>query len=164
VWRAWNKGCASTPVIRGDTMVLRGFAYTMTPAKPVQIWTRDCDGDPGSQIVADGCVYHTGGHCFNPQLRCLDVKTGLTKWDVPGGAWQKEIRCSSPVLADGKIIAVACESAAIMFKASPEKYEELGRFDPHVAACTSPAIAGGRMYLRLDNCVACYDLRLVVSP
>ena len=158
LWRAWNKGTVSTPVIRGDTMVLRGFAYKLSPEKAESLWSKECDGDAGSQIVYEGCVYHTGGHCFSPQLRCLDVATGATKWDLPGGAWQKEIRCSSPVLADGKIIAVACESAAIMFKASADKYEELGRFNPGVAACTSPAIAGGKLYLRLENGVACYDL------
>jgi hypothetical protein len=65
-----------------------------------------------------------------------------------------------------------------MFKATPEHYEELGRFPSNyseytnsglITTCSSPAIAGGRLYLRcggnvarrgvLGGCVACYDLR-----
>lgn len=48
--------------------------------------------------------------------------------------------------------------AVRMYKPTPEKFEELGRFNPVVANCTSPVIANGKLYLRLEDGVACYDL------
>jgi hypothetical protein len=69
---------------------------------------------------------------------------------------------SSPVLADGKIIAMIEETEdrfyVVMYRATPDKFEELGRFNPHAGPGASPAIAGGKLYLRLQDCLACYDL------
>ena len=46
-----------------------------------------------------------------------------------------------------------------MIRATPEKFELLGKVsDSGASDVTSPAIAGGKMYLRMKTCVACYDL------
>jgi hypothetical protein len=50
-----------------------------------------------------------------------------------------------------------------MLQAGSDKLEVLGLFpDPKkggsVASCTSPALANGRLYVRLLDCLACYDL------
>ena len=58
---------------------------------------------------------------------------------------------------DGKLIG-NCADGTVMYRATPEKYEELGRFRSNATICTSPAIVGGRMFLRLKDGVACYDL------
>jgi hypothetical protein len=53
----------------------------------------------------------------------------------------------------------------LLLKATPEKYEVTGSFgkspdERHiVSCCSSPTIAEGRLYLRLKDGVACYDLR-----
>jgi hypothetical protein len=62
----------------------------------------------------------------------------------------------SPVLADDKIFFYADNNVA-MVKTAPEKLEELGRFEPvsGLMGLASPAIAGGRLYLRLNDCLAC---------
>jgi hypothetical protein len=82
------------------------------------------------------------------------LKTGEVKWNH---GW-REIRCSSPVLADGKIFTFGEESNLIMVRPSPEKYVELARFNVSAAVCTTPTIAGGKLFLRLTDCVACYDI------
>jgi hypothetical protein len=47
-----------------------------------------------------------------------------------------------------------------MVRASPDGgYQRLGKFSPGICNFSSPAIADGLLYLRLDKCVACYDLR-----
>jgi outer membrane protein assembly factor BamB len=158
IWTAWNGGCISTPVILGDTMVLRSFAYKISPKGAERLWEKGSDGDAGSQLVYQNCVYHTGGHCYGPQLRCLDLATGETKWER---GWP-EVRAPSPVLAEGKIISL-CDgtdggASVILVKATSEKFEELGKFNPRAAGCASPAIAGGKLFLRLKDCVACYDI------
>jgi hypothetical protein len=70
---------------------------------------------------------------------------------------------SSAIVADGKVFAFRHErpQTLVMFRATPEKYEELGRIPgtPNpLNGLSSPAVAGGRLYLRLKNAVACYDL------
>jgi len=53
----------------------------------------------------------------------------------------------------------------VMFKATPEKYIQLGKFNANVMPCTSPAIAGGKLFVRTattateDSGVACYELK-----
>ena len=46
-----------------------------------------------------------------------------------------------------------------MVKATPEKYLELGSFNPGMCMMTAPAFAGGKLYLRLLGSIACYDLQ-----
>jgi hypothetical protein len=46
----------------------------------------------------------------------------------------------------------------LMFKANPAKYEELGQFDAGVVECSSPTIAGGKLFVRAIDGIACYDL------
>ena len=45
------------------------------------------------------------------------------------------------------------------FKQSPEKFDLLAKHKLKAASCSSPVIVEGRMYLRLEDGVACYDLR-----
>jgi len=45
-----------------------------------------------------------------------------------------------------------------MLQANPEKFVSLGAFSPGVAMMSSPAVANGKLYLRLLDGVACYDL------
>jgi hypothetical protein len=79
---------------------------------------------------------------------------------------------STPILADGKLIVplVNCHNfhgGAVgqdliqMVKATPdEKCVQLGVFNPNaLCSMTSPALAGGKLFLRLEDRVACYDLR-----
>jgi hypothetical protein len=58
--------------------------------------------------------------------------------------------CGSVAVADGE--------STVYFRANPEKYELLGKAKLTQAICSAPAIVDGKMYLRLDNAVACYDL------
>ena len=72
------------------------------------------------------------------------------------------------VLADSKIIYPIGGAHSgggyqvVMLKPSPEKYIQLGLFKPVGGGAlpfSSPAIANGKLYLRLvDGSVACYDV------
>ncbi len=93
-------------------------------------------------------------------------KIGELKFmDGPRLQWPDE--CASPILVDGKIIATCGAWGATgrgllhMWKATREG-QPLGRMPPtrdDVALFTSPAYAGGMLYVRSYDCVVCYDLR-----
>jgi outer membrane protein assembly factor BamB len=163
----WSASCPaySTPVIVGaDTLVVIGcnagtMAFQITPEKAEMLWSAPNNGDVHgtSPIVWQDGVYKTAGSYSGAPLQCFDLKTGAEKWSPKNGNFG-QIWTSSPVLADGKIIINANETTVIMFKAAPEKYEELGRFNPGTANCSSPSIVAGRLFLRLKDAVACYDL------
>jgi len=95
---------------------------------------------------------------------CVDLKTGETIW-LQKGFPHDDAMCW-PVLADGKIFTQAgpahsygsADYPVVMFKATPEKYIELGLFRPHAAFLNGIAIANGKMFVRTVDSVACYDI------
>ncbi len=171
---------SSTPAIQGDRVVVyadKGVqAYKISPEKADLLWMagkRSCRA--GSPLIYQDHVYAV----TNDMLQCSHLKTGALKWQEKMNG-----NYCSPIVVDGKIIHNTGHAwypiSTLMFKASPEKFESLGRFpyDPklgeyqpkrQVATCSSPAVADGKLYLRcggsaldveaaLGDCVACFDL------
>lgn len=159
LWGTAGGGCSTTP-IDGDTMaVLSGnpevglTAYKLAaPGKPTSLWTIKGFTDRGaSPLIHDGYVYAVG----SGKAICVEIATGKEKWrgDVGGG------EISSPILADNKVICpVGDGRAIIMLEASPAKFHVLAVAPLPVLRCSSPAFADGKLYVRLEHCVACYDL------
>jgi outer membrane protein assembly factor BamB len=156
IWETANyvSSMAATPVIAGDLLVSDRAVMKLTPQGGRQFWPlkTGAGNHSGSPIVYQGHVYV---HASRPEgVVCDDVNTGEVKWkcgnkvDDPSGV---------AVLVDGKLIG-NCADGTVMYRATPEKYEELGRFRSNATICTSPAIVGGRMFRRLKDVVACYDL------
>jgi outer membrane protein assembly factor BamB len=74
---------------------------------------------------------------------CLDVKTGEQVWQQRiGGNF-----AGSPVCAGGKLYAVDDNGTVVVLAASRE-YQELARNELGQLSRSTPAIAGGRLYLR----------------
>jgi outer membrane protein assembly factor BamB len=157
MWEAHAGSASATPVILGDILVVNGstlFAFKISPEKAELLWKTGGFGSDrqGSPFIYQDHVYVNGNG-----LGCVDLKTGAIMWRGPG------TQLSSPVEADGKIFSFAPGTdeysySFAMYKASPEK-TELGHFNPGGSCCSSPAIVDGRLYLRLTDGVACYDLR-----
>jgi outer membrane protein assembly factor BamB len=170
---------SSSVAIKDDTAVFYGsggiYAFKLTPQKAEQLWKTPIAAWRGDSMIIYQDYVYAGSS--NP-MRCLDLKTGAVKWETKklGNFY------SSPILADGKVLYPTGHGwyplALAMFRATPDQYEELGRFPSNyseytnsglIATCSSPAIADGRLYLRcggnvarrgiLGGCVACYDLR-----
>jgi outer membrane protein assembly factor BamB len=167
IWRLPEVGggaSSSSPALCGDLAVVDGGrgtqAVQLAPQGGTLLWTTP----PSIWRAPSALVYQGHAYLVNSSfMRCLDLKTGAIKWE------RKEVNnhYASPILADGKII---CPTGGrdhnyyILLQATPEKFEELGSLGKvpngkHIGACcTSPALADGKLYLRLENGVACYDL------
>ncbi|MCY3018324.1 MAG: PQQ-binding-like beta-propeller repeat protein [Planctomycetota bacterium] len=171
LWRAHCGGgaCYSTPAISGDMAVVYGygglFAYNLTPQKAAIAWQgKGFGGDRGSSpLIYQDHIYTVGGAYDKPSARCLSLRSGEVKWELK----LDHTEVSSPVLADGKIFAIVegygekNPSRVIMYKATPEKFEGLAttpRTGDTLCLSCSPSIAGGKLYLRLRNTTACYEL------
>ncbi|MBI3832159.1 MAG: PQQ-like beta-propeller repeat protein [Planctomycetes bacterium] len=168
----WSlKGDMNTiPTLCGDLlMVATSYAGSgakacrITPAGAEVLWKKPFSDGLGD-IVWQDHLYVPGG-----AYKCLDLKSGEFNWkqSMRGGVGE----FSATVLADGKLFTTLGESHQLtknfgdltyslaMIKATPEKYVELGVFNPKMCMMTSPAIAGGKLYLRLLDGIACYDLQ-----
>ncbi|MCI0641507.1 MAG: PQQ-like beta-propeller repeat protein [Gemmataceae bacterium] len=87
-------------------------------------------------------------------LTCLDFRTGKVAWSERG--FDK----GSLMIADGHLFILGEYGTAAVAEATPEEYREKGRFEFSSRKCwTMPVVANGRLFLRDEQKLACYDLR-----
>lgn len=154
LWRVPG-GEFSTPVVEGDRMIVLGgekvglLAYRISPESAEKIWSSEINDRGASPIVHNGYVYAVG----KGKAACLRLEDGEVQWDQKlrfGGI-------CSPVLVSDKIL-VPTRGSLFMLAASPEEEGTLASARIRIAHCTSPAAANGKLYLRLDEALACFDL------
>jgi outer membrane protein assembly factor BamB len=104
-------------------------------------------------IGAARSLENSGGQ--KGKAMCIKLDSGQVMWEEHKG-FVTEI--SSPVMTDGKIIAFAA-GGLCMIRATPDKCELLCEAKMQSVRCTSPAVADGRLYVRVTKGGACYDLR-----
>ncbi|HAA69152.1 MAG TPA: hypothetical protein DCE55_08435, partial [Planctomycetaceae bacterium] len=87
------------------------------------------------------------GHLFlwgdNGVVVCLEAATGREIWTQRVGG----IYSGSPVCIDGKLYCIARDGTVVVMVAGP-KYELLGKTSLGDACHSTPAVAGGRMFIR----------------
>lgn len=83
-------------------------------------------------------------------LTCMDAATGkgIYRERVGGNFF------ASPIVADGKIIALSREGELVMAKPG-DTFEILGRSKIGEGASATPAVANNRLYLRTDSHLIC---------
>ena len=153
----WRGDFRSSPTVVDDRMVFCGgkklglVAYALGDGPPKKLWQIKMHDAYASPIVHEGYVYYIGGG----RATCVELVTGKITWQkrLSGRA-----RLSSPVLADGKLFAIAAPTLLVI-KAEAKEYTPLARAKFNVPKWSSPVIADGRLYLRIGKCVTCYDLR-----
>jgi hypothetical protein len=105
-------------------------------------------------------VYHQG-HLYgfdNATFKALDAATGKTRWA------QRGFGKGAQVLADGLLIVLSDQGVLALVEATPEAYRELGRMQAMTGkSWTTPAIAGGRLFLRDQDEIVAYDLRTAAT-
>jgi outer membrane protein assembly factor BamB len=110
-----------------------------------------------STAVVDGYLYATGGSGLPT---CIEVASGKVMWQARPNAGRGKIAF---IYADGHLYCRFQDGTMTLVPATPEKYVEKGHFTipDHVesSGATFPVIAGGRLYLRDNNNLFCYDIR-----
>jgi outer membrane protein assembly factor BamB len=100
-----------------------------------------------SFLYADGllfCIKESG------TIACLDAKTGQTVWrEHLGGRYN-----ASPVLAEGRLYCL-CEDGSTTVLAAARQFKRLAK-NPLEGPCNaSPAISGGRIFIRSQKLLFC---------
>jgi len=121
----------------------------------------------GVVLVGDHIYGHSGGQGW----MCQDLKTGKMAW-----LDRTELPCQksgSIVGADGRLYLYTDGGTVALVEANSEKWQENGRFDlpekstankkrptgRDAAVWTHPVVAGGRLYLRDQELIFCYDVQ-----
>jgi len=108
-------------------------------------------------VVLDGFVYGFDEGLFC----CLDVETGKRRWKA-GRYGHGQVL----LIADQRVLLVISETGeVVLLAARPDKHEELARFQSVKGKTWNhPVIAHGRLYVRNDEEIACYELDLAQTP
>jgi outer membrane protein assembly factor BamB len=86
-------------------------------------------------------------------LTCLDVETGERKWK--GGRYGY----GQLLLASGYLVIISEEGELALVRANPDKHDEIARFEAIKGKTWNyPAIVGGRLLVRNQTEMACFDL------
>jgi outer membrane protein assembly factor BamB len=109
---------------------------------------------PNPQRIGTGVV--VGKHLYmaneNSTAQCIEIETGKELWRarMPEGViW------SSPVLADDRLYVTNQNGTTIVFRASPEKYEQLAENKLDEPSNSTIAISDGEIFLRTAEHLFC---------
>jgi len=83
---------------------------------------------------------------------CVEAKTGKLMWSERLGSSGVS---ASPIMIDGKILALTEDGTAYFFKADPAKYSLVGKSKLGEATFASPAVADGKLLIRTKTQLLC---------
>ena len=162
-WSANNTANCPTPAFEdgyvfwangyGKGGVCMKVAVTDKGVAARQVWTtRDMVCHHGGYVIEKGYIYgnHEGGYS------CLDLKTGKKMWHEQG------VGKGSLCWADGMLYLFGEGGGqAALATCSPEKMEVKGKVQVKGKgpSWAHPVVAGGRLYLRYDSNLYCFDVK-----
>lgn len=172
LWR-YERTAQGSPANIPSPVVLDDLIYTSTGRGGAGLVKLSADGEGvkaeqvyyqgklptsiGGAVVVDGLLYGTTGQ----GLVCADFATGEIKWQ------DRSIGAAALCYADGRLYLHGENGEAALVLATPEKYQELGRFTPpdqpdrsgRTKAWAYPVVSNGRLYLRDQGFLWSYDVR-----
>lgn len=113
----------------------------------------------GGVVLYDGYLYGDSGDSGVPF--CADLMTGDVMWKSRRGSGKKS---ASVAAADGHLYFLYSDGTMTLVEATPEEFREQGSFKTpggkgNRPTWAHPVIADGKLYLREDNLLLCYQLR-----
>jgi len=100
---------------------------------------------------------HVYGLSDQGTIRCVELATGKEAWA------DRSVGKGSIAYADGHLICRGETGGVALVEANPAAFKEKGRFTPaekNGSKCWAhPAISGGKLYLREQDALLCYELK-----
>jgi outer membrane protein assembly factor BamB len=163
----------STPIYQ-DGMVFAASAYgagggavklsreSDGEVKAKEVWSsRQMENHHGGVILHHGALFGSNGGNGGGYLICLDFQTGDILWNERDSD-KRRVRKGSVAFADGRIYYRAEEGDLILIEPSRKEYLERGRFmqpeRTRLPAWAHPVIANGKLYIRDQDTLFCYNV------
>jgi hypothetical protein len=166
-----SSGLVSTPVALGSRVFFSAFQGPASWGICLDMKVKDGKIEPVTRTqstnlqcnsfhtvsVVDGAVYGFGTGTNGDALQCTDLETGTLLWEQAGRDWSRQ--CNMTV-ADGLIFALTKREELVLAEAVKTGYKELGRVNPGIklGLPQQPTIFNGRLYLRGNDTVVCYQV------
>lgn len=115
-------------------------------------FSRDMQNHHGGVVLVKGKLYGFS----NAILTCMDFATGTVHWK------ERSVGKGSVTYADGMLYLLGEGQVMGLAEASPDGYREKGRFpieDKGRPSWAHPVVCGGRLYIRNQDDLSCYDIR-----
>ena len=157
-WQTTHDVNAAMPLVEDNfVFITSGYGHgcamlEITPQGPQARWqNKEIQAQFSSPVAFGGHIYGVGDPGF---LVCLDPRTGAAVWKQQG--FEKGGLCA----VDGVLLVMAGDRGdLVMVNATPNGYEELGRFQPLGGqSWTAPIVADGKLIVRNKQALACLDL------
>lgn len=119
---------------------------------------RELQNHHGGMVLRDGYIYCGNGHNKGFPV-CVEMKTGRIAWKGGRGPGSGS---AAVVYADGQLYFRYENGVMGLIAATPEEYRLNGEFklaSNNGRSWPHPAIANGRLYLRDQGTLLCYDIR-----
>ena len=169
-WREGRTAVIPTPVYHDGTVYMTsGYGsgsklVRIDGDKAEDVWqNKVMKNHHGGVVLVDGHIY---GFSDGGGLICQELATGEQKWSQRGEGSQK----GGVHYADGMLYCMDEEAGSVFLaEANPEKYVEHGRFEiprqtklregTNGKIWAHPVVIGGRLYLRDQDLLFCYDVK-----
>lgn len=165
-WKTSYDVNASTPVIKGNLVFITsgystgGELLKVSKAGVKVLWrNRSIASHHSDPIIIDDHIYGYSGYSTQNQgtFKCLDLKTGKEKWAT------KEMGWGTFVWVESHLLCMDIKGNLFLMKPNPERFikvaamkKALGKVDG--AVWTVPVLANGRLYLRFNQKLVCYEI------
>jgi glucose dehydrogenase len=151
---------ASTGYQSGATLLkLRASGSQVTAEEVYDLPGNQVQNHHGGMVLVGDYVYLGHGHSAGRPI-CVELATGKVVWkaDQPVASGSAGV-----VYADGNLVFRHQEGRVALVEATPAGYKLHGSFDQpdrsKANAWSHPVIANGKLYLRDQDVLICYDLR-----
>ncbi len=138
----------------GAVKLVKDASGTITPEEVY--FSTSMQNHHGGMIVHDGCLYGANGGNQGGFLTCMDFLSGKILWkdrSAPKG---------SLLMADNRLYLRTESGTMLLIEPSREGLVERGRFEQpdrsEVPAWAHPIIANGKLYIRDQGMLLCYDV------
>jgi hypothetical protein len=119
-------------------------------------WSTELDTCHGGWVVLDGALYGS----FYRQGKgwgCVETGSGAVRYRVT------DLAAGSVLYADGRLYCLAQDGEMALVKPTASGFDYAGRFrlvpERKDDVWTHPVIVDGRLYLRYQETLRCYDIR-----
>ena len=141
----------SSPVLVSDTIIAtagdgggsRSTVCVKPGPMPKLVWEkrRDAPYVPSVLVAGEHLYWLTDAGV----AMCVEAATGKIVWSerLFNGSVS-----ASPVMAGGAILAIAEDGSCVTFRATPAGFEEIATAKLGATVIATPAVAGGRLYVR----------------
>ena len=169
-WPQGRTAVIPTPVYEdGKVYITSGYGagsklVKIDGGKAEEVWeNKVMKNHHGGVVLVDGYLY---GFSDGGGLVCQDFKTGEQKWNNRGEGSQK----GAVHYADGMLYCMDEEEGSVfLVEATPDGFKEKGRFPmpgktklregTNGKVWTHPVVIGGKLYLRDQDLLFCFDVK-----